>query len=305
MSRDVFASTPRLRQWAFRLKLAIARAMPMPYGRLVAYAVGHLLWWCDARGRRVVERNLSHFIPGRCREALARAVRRNYVNFCLYLYESFRVDRLPARFYTAPHLTVSDPYRVFAAGPLPGPTVLITVHSNWELFPAVTRRLGWTGSIDVIALSSGDPVIDNIFAGLRRSASAESLALDRAPLRTLRALKAGRTVGVVADRDYTGNGLRLPFAGQSMSLPLGPAALAVQTQAPIIPMFLARRGLTRLHLQVGKPLRADPAAPKAQEVDRLMRSLAAAMARFLAAAPAQWVAFHDPWLASEPHSEKG
>ncbi len=173
--------------------------------------------------------------------------------------------------------------------------MLVTVHCNWELIAAICDLLGWTTAIDVVALSSGDPVIDGIFAGLRRSSRAESLALDRAPLGSLRALKAGRILGLVADRDYTGHGMRLSFAGETMSVPLGPAALAVQTGAPIIPLFLARRGFTRFHLQVGRPLRADLAAPKQREVERLMHELVATMTRFIATAPAQWVSFHDGW----------
>jgi KDO2-lipid IV(A) lauroyltransferase len=222
-------------------------------------------------------------------------VRRNYVSFCLYLYESFRVDCLPARYFTAPRLTTSDPFGVFATKPHPGPAMLVTVHSNWDLIAAVCDRLGWTAGMDVVALSSGDPVIDGIFAGLRRYSRAESLALDRAPLGSLRALKAGRILGLVADRDYTGHGMRLPFAGETMSLPLGPAALAVQTGAVIIPIYLARRGFTRMHFQVGRPLYANANVPKQQEVERLMKELVTVMTRFIATSPAQWISFHDGW----------
>jgi phosphatidylinositol dimannoside acyltransferase len=295
MSRDVLAKTPRLRQWIFKAALALAHALPLSAGRMLAYVVGTLVWLCDPRGRKVVERNLAHFIPGQCRDALTRAVRRNYVTFCIYLYESFRIDKLPARFFRAPNLTVSDPFDVFTTRPHPGPAILVTVHCNWELIAAMCDRLGWTTAIDVVALTSGDQVIDGIFAGLRRSSHAESLALDRAPLGSLRALKAGRVVGLVADRDYTGHGMRLPFAGETMSVPLGPAALAVQTTAMIIPLYLARRGFTRFHLQVGRPLRANPDVPKQQEVERLMVGLVEVMTRFIATAPAQWVSFHDGW----------
>lgn len=295
MSRDVLARTPKLRQLVFKATLALARAIPLPAGRLLAYFIGHVMWMCDPRGRKVVERNLAHFIPGQCREALLRSVRRNYVAFCLYLYESFRVDLLPARYFTAPRLTVSDPFGVFATKPHPGPAMLVTVHSNWDLIAAVCDRLGWTAGMDVVALSCGDPVIDGIFAGLRRYSRAESLALDRAPLGSLRALKAGRILGLVADRDYTGHGMRLPFAGETMSLPLGPAALAVQTGAMIIPIYLARRGFTRMHFQVGRPLHANTNAPKQQEVERLMKELVVVMTRFIATSPAQWISFHDGW----------
>ncbi len=80
-----------------------------------------------------------------------------------------------------------------------------------------------------------------------------------------------------------------------MALPLGPAALAVQTHAPIIPLYLARDGHTRFTLVVGRPLRAEPGQPKAAQVATLTRQLADTMVRFIATAPAQWASFHDAW----------
>ncbi len=302
MSRDVMQRFPGFRRFVFRLKLASSQHAPVPAGRLIAYTVGQFLWLFDARGRKVVERNQAHFIPKSSRDALKRSVRRNYICFAMYLYESFRMDRLPAWYFAPPHLTVSDPYGVFKKKPLNGPAIILTVHSNWELISMVLYRLGWVTYMDAVALTSGDPEIDNIFKRLRKSANAESLDLKNAPLGTLRSLKAGRIVGIVGDRDYTGNGIRIPFAGETMSLPLGPAALAVQAQATIVPVYLARRGLTRLHLQIGRPLIADPNNSKADEVNRLMHVLSGTMARFLATAPSQWIAYHDAW--AEGRTEK-
>lgn len=102
MSRDVLSAHPRLRLLVYRAKSAIANACPLWLGRTLAYAVGLLLWAFDARGRKVVARNLAHFIPARCPEALARAVRRNYIAFSMYIYESFRLHRLPTQFFQPP-----------------------------------------------------------------------------------------------------------------------------------------------------------------------------------------------------------
>jgi KDO2-lipid IV(A) lauroyltransferase len=295
MSRDVLSSHPRLRLLIYRLKSAIARACPLWLGRTLGYAVGTVLWASDAAGRKVVARNLAHFIPGRCPEALARAVRRNYISFSWYIYESFRLHRLPPHFFQPPNLTLVDPWGVFSARPLRTPAILVTVHCNWELIAAAIHHLGLIEQVDVIALGSGDRAIDALFERMRNAVGARSLSLDQAPLGALRALRAGRILGVVGDRDYTGNGLRVPFAGEPMSLPLGPAALAVQTHAPIIPLYLARRTHTSFTLVVGRPIDADPTQPKAGQVSALTQRLAAVMARFIVTAPAQWISFHDAW----------
>jgi KDO2-lipid IV(A) lauroyltransferase len=295
MSRDVLSSHPRLRLLVYRSKSAIANACPLWLGRTLAYAVGLVLWGADAGGRKVVRRNLAHFIPARCPEALARAVRRNYIAFSMYIYESFRLHRLPPQFFKAPQLTLVDPFGVFKERPLRTPAILVTVHSNWELIAAVIHRLGLVEQVEVIALTSGDRAIDTLFERMRNAVGAHSLSLDQAPLGALRALRAGKILGVVGDRDYTGKGLRLPFAGEMMTLPLGPAALAVQTHAPIIPLYLGRRSATSFTLVVGRPIRADPGKPKASQVIGLTARLAEVMARFIATAPAQWISFHDAW----------
>jgi KDO2-lipid IV(A) lauroyltransferase len=190
---------------------------------------------------------------------------------------------------------LADPFGVFATKPLAGPAILVTVHANWELMLAAVNRLGLVTEVDAIALSVGDPEIDLLFHRSRSGVGCRSLMFDRAPLAALRALKAGRIVGIIADRDYSGNGLRVPFAGEALAMPLGPAALAVQTGAPVVPMFLARRGPADLLLIVGKPLRPRESIAKESQVVDLTARLATEMVRFINAAPPQWIAFHDAW----------
>lgn len=295
MSRDVLATHPRLRLAIYRTGTAVARTCPLWAGRLLAWLAGTLAWAFDPHGRAVVRRNLAHFIPAACRDARERAVRRSYVAFCCYLFESFRLDRLPPWFFGPDRLRHFDPCGVFSASTPRGPAILVTVHCNWELASAALKRLGWIDQVQVVVLPSGDPRIDAIFERQRNAVGARSLPLDRAPLGTLRALRAGGTIGLVGDRDYRGTGMPVPFAGETMTIPIGPAALAVQTGAPIIPVLLARRGLTRFDLLIGRPLRANPDAAKGSEVERLTTELAGVLARFIAAAPAQWVAFHPAW----------
>jgi lauroyl/myristoyl acyltransferase len=300
MSRDVLGTHPRLRVLVFRAKFTIASACPMWLGRLLAYTVGTLLWAGDAGGRKVVRRNLAHFIPPRCSEALSRAVRRNYISFCWYIYESFRVHRLPPQFFQPPHLIMVDPWGVFAQRPLRTPAILVTVHINWELTAAAVHHLGLAEAVDIISLSSGDSTIDALFERKRNAVGMRSLSLEQAPLSALRALRAGKILGLVGDRDYSGTGLLVRFAGDLLRLPLGPAALAVQTHAPIIPMILVRQGHTRFKLVIGRPIHGKPGVAKNAQVTVLTEQLAATMTRFIATAPAQWVSFHDAWATRHP-----
>lgn len=295
MSRDILAFSPRLRLATFKLGFWIAEHLPPWAGRALAYAVGTATWAFDPRGRRTVRRNLAHFIPPRCPEALGRAVRRSYIAFAMSLYESFGMRAWKPERFAAPDFEVVDPWGVYRTPPYAGAAVFTTVHCNWELGMAMCHARGLITEIGAIALSHGDEAIDALFERLRARFGCRSLLLDRAPLASLRALKDGQRLAVVAERDYTGTGMAVRFAGQTTRMPVGPAALAVQTGAPIIPSVLFRRGTSRFTLIVGRPVRAAPGAARSEEVAALTRRLAGVYARFIAAAPSQWVAFHDAW----------
>jgi lauroyl/myristoyl acyltransferase len=295
MSRDVLAFNPRLRLLVFRAAFAIAEGAPIWFGRTLAYLLGTVGWLIDHRGRRVVRRNLAHFLPPGCPEALSRAVRRNYLNFAFSLCESFGMRGLARAHFQPPQLELVDPWGTFRTRPFVGPAVFTTVHANWIMALGAYHHLGLITSIEAIRLSHGDAEIDALFERVIAPFGCRSLLLDRAPLASLRALKDGRQLAVVAERDYTGTGMPVRFAGETTRMPIGPAALAVQTGAPVIPNLMARRSAGRFVLIVGRPVHADPTRPKSEQVAELTHRLARIHARFIAAAPAQWVAFHDAW----------
>ncbi len=286
-----------LRRGMFQLAVTVARHLPYPLLHIAAKLTGTLSWWLDAPGRRRVARNLAPVLPPGS-AALPRCVRRSYDGFILSTAEVLRIDRLPNWFLDADHLRLIDPWGVFAVRPRPGPTIVVTTHGHHELLLAAAARLDLADQVQAVALPQSDPLLDDLYDRLRGTVRCRSLRLDRAPLAALRALRDGLTIGILADRDYTGNGLTVVAAGQQWRVPAGPAALAVQTGAPIVPMVLVRTAPTSFALVVARPLRARPGVAKDLELERLTRALAGTMVRLVSAAPAQWQAFHSLWSDS-------
>jgi len=297
MSRDVLARRPWLRRRCYALAATFSAHCPLWAARTLAWFVA-LAWYLgDRRGRETVARNLAAFIPAGCPEARRRAVRRSFRDFAFAVAETFALPRLRAR-RLADRVEVIDPWGVFARRPISGPTVLATVHCNWEQGAGLLHHLGLTAGVEVVALSTGDAAVDAVFERLRAGVGCRSLLLDRAPLASLRALKAGKVLGLVCDRDYTGGGMSVRFGGRRLAFPVGPAALAVQCGAQIVPCLFARRGASRFAIVIGRPLRAVSDLGKAAQVAVLTQRLADTCSRFLAAVPAQWVAFHEMWPES-------
>lgn len=297
MARDVFAFSPRLRLVAYHLFFAIAEHLPLWLSRTIAYFVAGSCWLVDARGRKMVERNVAHFIPRPCHEAQRRAARRSFISFAFNVCEGFAMGGMKRALFQPPHVELIDPWGVFAVRPRLQPTIFATVHCNWELAIAVYHHLNLINGCAAVALPHNDPAIDTLFDKMRGRFNCRSLLLDRAPLASLRALKDGQHLCLVGERDYTGNGLSVNFGGSPLRMPVGPAALAVQTGAPVVPCLLARRSPTRFVVIIGRPLLADPTRSKQAQVSELTQQLANGYARFLSAAPGQWIAFHDAWAA--------
>ncbi len=289
MARDLFARLPNLRRLGMRGVAGAADAMPLGLARLVAYTVAMTAWLVDARGRSVLARNLSAAVPSG--DPLRRAVRRSYTEFALTLAEAARLHHDG---WLGPGvITVHDPWRVFAARPLRGPAILATVHSHWDMLAAALHRLRMTDGLLAPTLAYGDPSLDRWLAERRGRWGCRTVTLDRAPLALLRALKDGQVLGLLVDRDYSGRGLPGHFLGRPTQLPSGPAALAVQTGAPVIPLLLARSSPGTFALLVGRPLRPDARLPRGAQVAELTHRIAAATSRLMSAAPAQWVSFHE------------
>ncbi|HXG50569.1 MAG TPA: lysophospholipid acyltransferase family protein [candidate division Zixibacteria bacterium] len=66
----------------------------------------------------------------------------------------------------------------------------------------------------------------------------------------LRALRQNRVVLVIAD-EFKSGGVAVDFFGQQASAPRGPAALALRTSAPTLPMFAVRRPDNTVVLSIG------------------------------------------------------
>lgn len=292
MSRDVFARHPGLRRRIYRAAFTVGPLLPAVPALFLAYLGGLLAWACDARGRRTVEANLAPAFPPGCTAAIRRTARRCYVSFAWSLVEALQIPLLrPA----LARVAMIDPWRVAAQRPIPGAAIFTTIHANWELCAAAGTLSGIQQKVAAIALPHGDGEIDALFQRTRAAHGVQTLLLGGAPLASLRALRDGTSVCIVAERDYSAAGLPCRLLGRAASLPVGPASLAVQTGARIIPVMLARRGVGRFALVFGRSLRADPDRPKADEVRRLTNLLADTYSRFIRAVPGQWVAFHPLW----------
>jgi KDO2-lipid IV(A) lauroyltransferase len=164
---------------------------------------------------------------------------------------------------------------------------------NWELGGLMLSRMGYP--VTAVYRPLGFRHLDRMFTGQRTSRGIQLIPLGHAVPGLLRALRSGRVISLLADRDFTGRGQFHNFFGVPARLPMGAAILALKTGAPIVPAFMLRQVDDRFLLKFYPPI--IPA--EGSTVDELQAAVVTCMESIIGEYPYQWFIFHDFWRDAE------
>jgi KDO2-lipid IV(A) lauroyltransferase len=146
------------------------------------------------------------------------------------------------------------------------------------------------------------------FVAFRESLGMEVLPLTggtSAPYRTLRArLQAGGMLCLLADRDLTSTGIPVQFFGETARMPAGPAALALETDALLLPVTLwyPEDGAPGWRGCVHEAVRPPAAGTRPERIAAMTQSLADVFAKDIAAHPTDWHMVQRVWQSDlRPH----
>jgi KDO2-lipid IV(A) lauroyltransferase len=135
----------------------------------------------------------------------------------------------------------------------------------YEEFLAFRQGLG----MEILPLSGGDT---DVFATLAER------------------VRANHFVPLLADRDLTRRGLPVDFFGERATMPAGPAALALRTGAPLVPVALWSEGAPPHHTNVlhfGQPIEL-PRGSGSDRIAMMTQAVADSFAGQIRAHPADW-----------------
>lgn len=171
--------------------------------------------------------------------------------------------------------------------------ILLTAHfGNWELIPLYLRGLGFEGG--VLARRLRYPEYESFLLSMRGEKGVPTFA--RGSLKEVaKVLRANQIIGMLPDQDMDSlDGVFVEFFGHPAYTPVGPAALAVMTGAPILPCFLVRDGAS-FRLVIEPPVEAPERADRAQTMTALTQAWSRVMESRIRRHPDQWVWMHRRW----------
>jgi KDO2-lipid IV(A) lauroyltransferase len=288
------------RRWLAAWKLVRRLPEPVAYG--LGRAGGRAFYRLDAGRRQALRANLRHVLGRAVTPAeLEAVVRRGFATYGRYWVEAFRLEDLPAAEIRR-RLTLEGREHLDAAVAAGRGTIFASPHlGNWDAGGAWLAASGYPATAVVERLRPAE--LYERFAAYRRALGLELLPLDdgsETMRGVLRALRAGRVVGLVCDRDLTGGGLPVRLFGAATVMPGGPASLALRTGATLLPCAVyqdRRRG--HWHAVIRPPLRPEPSGDSRADVQALTQRLADEFERLVARAPDQWHVLSHHWREAE------
>ena len=177
---------------------------------------------------------------------------------------------------------------------------------NWDAAGAWCVQLGMP--FTTVAERLRPESLFDRFVAFRESLGMEVLPLTggaAGPYPTLRErLQSGGMLCLLADRDLTATGIPVQFFGETARMPAGPAALALETDAVLLPVTLwfpddgAAGWRGRIHPEIEVPAHGT----QRERVRAMTQNLADVFAGAIAEHPADWHMVQRVWEADlSPH----
>ncbi|MET9546280.1 phosphatidylinositol mannoside acyltransferase [Streptomyces sp. NPDC006627] len=287
----------RLTDALYGLGWSTVKKLPEPAAERLGRTIADAAWKRRGKGVLRLEANLARVVPDATPQRLAELSRAGMRSYLRYWMESFRLPSW-SRERIKDGVDVKDLHHLtdgLAAGK--GAVVALPHLANWDLAGAwVTTRLE-TPFTTVAERLKPETLYDR-FVAYRESLGMEVLPhTGGSAFGTLaRRLRAGGLVCLVADRDLSASGVEVKFFGESARMPGGPAMLAQQTGALLLPVTLWYDGPV-MKGRIHPPVDVPETGTRAEKTSVMTQALADAFATGIADHPEDWHMLQRLWLA--------
>jgi phosphatidylinositol dimannoside acyltransferase len=296
--------TDRLIARLYLLAWAAVCKMPETWARWLFMAIADVLWWRHGRGVRQLEANLRRVLGPAAASNSARQLRRvshqGMRSYLRYWLEVFRLGVIPPeRIMSGMRMTGVDvdvPFGDMAAGR--GVIFALPHMGNYEQAGAWIVRAG-AGSFTTVVEHLASSAVFEKFLQLR-----ESLGMEVVPhtggadpsVFLAQRLREGRLVCLVCDRDLSASGIEVEFFGETAKMAAGPAALAVETGAALMPVTLSFEGAgwgAHIYPEVPVP----PGGDRRAKIAAMSQQMARAFEQGITEHPQDWHMLHKVFVA--------
>jgi KDO2-lipid IV(A) lauroyltransferase len=277
---------------------AVVRGMPERVARRQFDTLADAVWLRGGPAIIQLQDNYARVVPDVSERELRLLTRDGVRSYFRYWCEVFQLSRFSVTDLVS-RMDCVDEWRLRDAVKAGNGMILALPHmGNWDHAGA---WLAGTGvPFTTVAERIKPESLFERFVAFRESLGMEVIPLTgghRPPYELLAdRLRAGGTLCLLADRDLTATGISVDFFGGPARMPAGPAALAHDTGAALLPVTLwypgRRTWSARIHEQVVIPATGS----REDKVRAMTQSLADAFAESIAVHPQDWHMFQRVWV---------
>ncbi|MCX4961678.1 phosphatidylinositol mannoside acyltransferase [Streptomyces virginiae] len=281
----------------YGLGWAGVKKLPEPAAVALGRRIADFAW--KRRGKSVLrlESNLARVVPDAGPERLRELSQAGMRSYMRYWMESFRLPTMdPKRFIT--DVEFKDEHLLREALDSGRGVIVALPHlANWDL--AGAWAIGHMNApFTTVAERLKPETLYDRFVAYRESLGMEVLPHSGgAAFGTLaRRLRSGGMVCLVADRDLSASGVEVDFFGATARMPAGPALLAQQTGAVLLPATLHYGETPKLYGRIHPEVKVPEAGTRTEKTTVMTQAVADVFASGIAEHPEDWHMLQRLWL---------
>ena len=300
----------RWQTFGFGVGATLVRVAPESLMRPLFRLIADTIWRRHGPSVQQLERNLRRVVGPDMPDAELRALVRDAMrSYGRYWLEFFRLPVLGSERTLGRMLFSGEELLVEALARGRGAVLALPHSGNWDHAGAwlVLRGHPFT----TVAERLRPEALFDRFVAVREKVGMEVLPLTGGGRTTfavlLQRLRAGRTLCLVADREFGDGGLEVSFFGETAAMPAGPASLALATGAALLPacLWYSDEGgpggswCGWIRDEIKPPSDGD----KRAKIAAMTQALADRFAEGIAEHPQDWHMLQPFWLADVKGSE--
>ena len=281
----------------YGLGWSTVKKLPEPVAVRLGQTIADLAWKQRGKGVQRLESNYARVVPDASPERLAELSRAGMRSYLRYWMESFRLPAWSAERVKGGFDAKDIHYLTDGIASDQGVVLALPHMANWDLAGAwVTTKLE-TPFTTVAERLKPETLYDR-FVAYREGLGMEVLPHSGGTaFGTLaRRLRDGGLVCLVAERDLSSSGVEVRFFGEATRMPAGPALLAQQTGALLLPVTLWYDDSPVMRGQIHPPIEVPETGTRAEKTSVMTQALADAFATGIADHPEDWHMLQRLWL---------
>ena len=174
-----------------------------------------------------------------------------------------------------------------------GVLCLMSHAGSWEFSAIMPPVLGYSTS--ALSRPMPNPRIDELIVGYRQKRGMKNIARINAYPKLIKALRSGDCLIILIDQDTTVKGVFIDFLGHPAYTPIGAARLAMDSQAPVLPMFMRRLPNNKHQFTILPPIPWKNTGDVQNDLLENTTAYTNAIESAILEDPEQWVWMHERW----------